>query len=741
MSRGLELVGALGGTALVGFGVLPLLHGELPPEVWFEAHWPRKVEPDATLALLRDLAAHRRPPVVTFELRVSNGRVRYRLATSERDAKNLQRTVTTFVPGTLLEPIDSSKQIAFKRAVEVRLTARERSLRSEAPNEVALSLLSTLASIGNGTVVVQWLLGPRLTPLHVRHDSTGLPSNSRWVREALLGNAQPLDGRAQTQLRAKVGDHGFRATCRVATTLTDPKIGDSQLHRVVDALRVAESSGVHLRARPANAALVTSAQPARRWGMAINVGELLGPLAWPLGDAGYPGVERISSRRLPAPASVPKAGRIVCDSNDPTTPRPLAQDVHDALTHTLLLGPTGTGKSNLIASMALPDIAAGRGVVVVDPKTDLIDDILRRIPPERLDDVVVLDPSDIAPVGLNPLANAGASTELVVDQLMAVFRGLYEDLGPRTSDILHSGLRAIAGSSSPTLCALPMLLSDERYRASLAKDATDAFGLQPFFAWFRSLSNAEAATVVAPAMNKLRPLVSRPALRAILGQMSPRFDMREVFTRRKVLLVSLGSGVVGPEAARLLGSLVVSQLWFAAQARSQIDPEKRAPVVAYLDEWHTLLHAPVELSDLLAQSRALGLGLVLANQSLSQLPPATRSAALANARSKVCFRLSAEDASILVRTTELLDATDFQSLGRYEVYASLVAAGSVTPYASGITRELRPPSSDPDAIRSRSRERYGVDRAETDTHLLAIGSDSDGSIAGGAIGKRKRGSA
>lgn len=741
MSHSVELASALGGTALVGFGVLPLLHRELPPEVWFNLHWPREVEPDAALALLRDLAAHRRPAVIVFELLVTNGRVTHRLGTAEHDAKNLQRTVSAFIPGTLLEPIDSPKQIVFKRAVEVRLTARERSLRSEAPNEVALSILSTLASIGNGTVVLQWLLGPRLTPLHIRHDSTGLPSSARWVSEALLGSSPPLDGRAKTELRDKVGDHGFRATCRVGTTITDPKIGDGQLRRVVGALRVAESSGAHLRARGGNAEVVGKGQPPRRWGMAINVGELLGLLGWPLGEDRYPGVERISSRRLPAPALVAKAGRIVCDSNDPTTPRPLAQYAPDALMHMLLLGPTGTGKSNLIASMALQDIEAGRGVVVVDPKTDLIDDILRRIPAERLGDVVVLDPSDTSPVGLNPLANAGASTELVVDQLMAVFRGLYEDLGPRTTDILHSGLRAIAGSSSPTLCALPMLLSDERYRGSVAMDATDAFGLQPFFAWFRSLSSAEAATVVAPAMNKLRPLVSRPALRAILGQTSPRFDMREVFTRRKVLLVSLGSGVVGPEAARLLGSLVVSQLWFAAQARAQIDPEKRAPVVAYLDEWHTLLHAPVELSDLLAQARALGLGLVLANQSLSQLPPATRSAALANARSKVCFRLSAEDASILARTTELLDAADFQSLGRYEIYASLVAAGSATPYASGITRELRPPSSDPDAIRRRSREHHGVDRAETDARLLAIGSEGDdATIAGGSIGKRKRGS-
>ena len=141
MSRGLEFAAALGGTALAGFGVLPFLHHELPPEVWFEVRWPRDVEPDAALALLRHVAAHRRPPIAAFEIRVSNGQVAYRLGSSERDAGNLQRTILTFLPGALLEPVDTIKPIVFKRAVEARLTSRERSLRTDdAPQIVVADL-------------------------------------------------------------------------------------------------------------------------------------------------------------------------------------------------------------------------------------------------------------------------------------------------------------------------------------------------------------------------------------------------------------------------------------------------------------------------------------------------------------------------------------------------------------------------------------------------------------------------
>ena len=66
----------------------------------------------------------------------------------------------------------------------------------------------------------------------------------------------------------------------------------------------------------------------------------------------------------------------------------------DSLEHTILLGPTGSGKSTAMLSLILADIYAGRSVIVLDPKADLVNSILERIPDGRKDDVVVIDPSD-----------------------------------------------------------------------------------------------------------------------------------------------------------------------------------------------------------------------------------------------------------------------------------------------------------------------------------------------------------
>jgi hypothetical protein len=77
--------------------------------------------------------------------------------------------------------------------------------------------------------------------------------------------------------------------------------------------------------------------------------------------------------------------------------------------------------------------------------------------------------------------------------------------------------------------------------------------------------------------------------------------MRQIFTERKVLLVPLRRGFIGPDAAGLLGSLVVGELWLAVQERAGIAPAKRHPVAVVIDEVQDYLHLPTDLGEALAQ--------------------------------------------------------------------------------------------------------------------------------------------
>jgi hypothetical protein len=671
---------------------------------------------------------------IVFELRMTKGRLQHLVGVPAFDSARLLHHFRTYVPDVLLERVTRPRE-GLRHAVALRLGSRERALRTDSAPEISRALLSALAAAPRSTVV-QWQLGRRLTPSHIATDSVGLPSVGRSLSQAFTHGLAPLDTGARRDLQEKVGERGFAATLRIATSIQDAKAARAALRSIVSAARVAEAPGVPLRVRGVPALPVSEARPSRRFGLSINVQELVGLLGWPLGDASYPGVRRLTSRRLPVPEQVAAQGRIIGEGNHPSTQRPVALGVRDALMHTHVLGPTGVGKSTLLANLALADIEAGRAVVVVEPKGDLIADLLARIPQERVDDVVVLDPADdIAPVGLNPLH--GVSPELAADQVLAVFRGLYGDyLGPRTTDVLHAALLTLARAKDATLVALPLLLTEEPLRRKLTAPLRDDIGLAPFWAWYESLTEGERQQVIGPVMNKVRPFLLRARLRHVLGQAQPRFSMRQVFTERKILLVPLGKGSLGSEAAGLVGSLVIAQLWQATQSRSSIAPERRHPVSVYVDEFQDFLHLPTDLGDVLAQARGLGVGLTLAHQHLAQLSPSMRAAVLANARSRVCFRLSAEDAGAIARSTDLLDASDLQELGRYEAYASLVSDAAVQPFASITTQALANAMGDADVVRATSRERNGVpvESIEQDVRDLSAGSPANG----GSIGSRRR---
>ena len=354
------------------------------------------------------------------------------------------------------------------------------------------------------------------------------------------------------------------------------------------------------------------------------------------------------------------------------TERPIALSTRDSLRHVHVLGPSGVGKSTLLARLIAQDIAAGRGVVVVDPKSDLVSDVLSHIPPERIDDVVVVSPSDRDhPVGINPLAGGGLAPELVADGLLATFKGLYAAYwGPRTEDILSAALLTLARAPGSTLVALPLVLGDAGFRRRIIRHLDDPIVLEPFWATFdQQWTDGERTQAVAPVLNKVRPFL-RPQLRTILGQAEPRFDLRQVFTERKIVLVDLAKGTIGEEAAALLGSLVIGGLWRAMLNRTTIAPERRHPVSVVLDEFQDYLRLPLDLSEALAQARGLGVSFTLAHQFMHQLDAPMRSAVLANAQNRICFRLADEDARLLATTGSGLESEDFASLGAYEFYSS-----------------------------------------------------------------------
>jgi hypothetical protein len=732
------IVGLLGGAALAAGGVLLAVRGfyREPDLAWLALHWPQTLEPEACLAFLRQLASDRRGRLVVLEVEFGGGSVSYRLGVHPAAVQETSQLLRSLVPG--LEVVETERRLELAESWRIGLNTRSRILRHEA-EPVARAVLAGLAAVGrNEAVVLQWLLGPRLRPFPVSAATTSNGEES--LLGLLLDDRKRLDAERRSALAAKRSEHGFACLARIGVGAATPKRARQLAASVLAGLRSAEAPGIVLNLRiEQTQRFQRVAVPRFRWPLVLNATELVGLTGWPIGKQPLPGMPKLAARRIRADARIQSGGRVIACATAPGDDRELGLNVADALQHLHVIGPTGVGKSTLLLNLVTQDIAAGRGVALIDPKGDLVDEVLCRIPAARIGDVVVLDPTDADyPVGLNPLADARRDPELVADQVLAVFHSLYErSWGPRTQDILHASLLSLAGKKGTSLCALPVLLTSPRVRRHLLAAVDDPVALGPFWAWFEGLSEGERQQAIAPVMNKLRPFLLRPRVRGVLGQLSPRFEIERVFTHRKILLVSLAKGLLGPEASSLLGSLVVAELWYAALGRVAVPPEERRAVSVFIDEFQDYLHLPTDLADALAQARGLGVGLTLAHQHLAQLTPQMRSAVLANARSQVCFQLASEDALAFARSTRDLEAEDFQRLGRYEVYLRLVVGGEVTSFASGRTLPPSPPTSDPAQVRAASRERYGrpVGEIEAEIRRLIEGDTNDQ----GPLGIRPRG--
>ena len=123
------------------------------------------------------------------------------------------------------------------------------------------------------------------------------------------------------------------------------------------------------------------------WPITLNSEELAGLVGWPVELVAMPGLILGGCRQVPASPLIPSTGTVVADSTYPGDERPMAMEVTGRLRHMHLLGPTGVGKSTLMVQMALSDLEAGRGLVMLDPKGDLVQAVLERVPEHRRRDV------------------------------------------------------------------------------------------------------------------------------------------------------------------------------------------------------------------------------------------------------------------------------------------------------------------------------------------------------------------
>ena len=382
----------------------------------------------------------------------------------------------------------------------------------------------------------------------------------------------------------------------------------------------------------------------------------------------------------------------------------------DRRRHLWAIGKTGTGKSTLIANMAIDDMKKGRGVAIIDPHGDLSDIILNYVPANRMNDVVYFNPIDRdRPVRLNILeVKNPAQRELIVSGIVAIFNKLYgHSWGPRLEYILRNTLLALSEIPNMTLVEVPRLLTDREFRRNAMTKVNDPVIKRYFENEFDKMPEKMLQESISPILNKVGQFISSPLIRAIIERPQSSIDMESIMNEGKILIANLSQGKLGEDNAALIGAMLITKFQLAAMNRVDRREDERRDFYLYVDEFQNF--ATESFIKILSEARKYKLNLTLANQYMAQIPLEVQKAILGNAGSIISFTIGADDARIIMKEFgDVFTDKDLVNLENYQIAVRLMVE-SMSGRAF-VARTLPLPSSrneNRDKVIRVSRERWG----------------------------------
>jgi hypothetical protein len=381
----------------------------------------------------------------------------------------------------------------------------------------------------------------------------------------------------------------------------------------------------------------------------------------------------------------------------------------DRRKHMYLVGKTGTGKSTVIANMAINDMRNGDGMAIVDPHGDLCNALLDYIPSFRINDVAYLDPSDLEyPFHINPLEIKNqAEKELISSGIVSIFYKLYHfSWGPRLEYILRNAILTLLSVPNSTLLAIPELLTNETYRAKVVEKMADPV-LKNFWVYeFNKMSPQMRSEAVSPILNKVGQFLSSQTIRNIVGSPVSTIDLETMMNEGKIVLVNLSQGKLGEDNSALLGAMIITKIQLAAMNRVYQAETSRRDFFLYVDEFQNF--ATRSFIKILSEARKYRLNLILANQYIGQIDEDVQNAIFGNAGSLMSFGVGATDARPLSREFgEKYAEDELVGLGNYQTIMKLsIDNHTSTPFSATTLPLPRSMNQNREKVIRSSRERF-----------------------------------
>lgn len=605
---------------------------------------------------------------ISFEILAQNGEIRIQFTSSKSDILRLQSHLKAFFP-TIIIQIKDALDINFDLNETVAIADfgldNEFMLPINTTDSLTIDpLTSIIATLGileeNETAIFQFIFKGVTAPwsrdmLYAVSDGRGgsffegypefIKGTQEKVSDPLFGVVMRIGVQGRTEERS-------RSLARdLARTITT--VSSSEYNRLIPLSNEGYEYNDHLR----NIYHRTT----NRIGFILNSKELVHFIHYPNKTvvSDKLGLSGSKTKRQEYPS---KEGIHIGTNIHQGQEFPIRLDIESRLSHTHIIGATGVGKSTLVANMMLGDIEDGRGCAIFDPHGDICDDLLKRIPSYRIQDVILIDPSDSEhPIGFNLLeAHTEAEKIVLSSDLVSAFKRHATAWGDNMTAVLQNAVNTILDSTrGGTLIELKRFLIEDSFRNEYLTSVDD-----PSLHYYWQHEYPMVRKGIAPLLTRIDTFLRPKLVRYMLVQKSG-VDISKCLRENKIVLLKLSQGLIGEQNSYLLGSLFLAKFNQGALARQSESRESRSPYMLYLDEFQNFITPSIE--GILSGARKYALGITIVHQDLGQIQDsALLNSILSNPKIRICFRLGDNDAKRLESGFSYFEQSDLQNLERGE---------------------------------------------------------------------------
>ncbi len=652
--------------------------------------------------------------VVSLEIVSKKSDIRFYVSAPAKIIDLVEKTIYGYYPSADIRHVDEPNifsetgKIAYTSLVQKQVVYQPIKTFKELPTDSLAAITSSLSKMGEDEgAIIQFLIRPARSKWNKQGKS--------YVSSVKKTESDPekatfkTDQKTLEKIDEKSSKPGFDTTLRIVVSSTNKTLAEAHLKNIKSVFSQFNSDLNSLKSPKfmlfkggfmmnfIYKFFPVAELPFLKRSSIFSSEELATLFHFPNKTVETPHIHWLKAKTAPVPAEVPQeGGTYIGQGYYRGIKRPVYIDYEDRRRHIYIIGKTGTGKSQLLKDMAIQDIRAGHGVCVIDPHGDLIDEIVKYIPPNRAEDVIYFDPSDSErPMGLNLVEAYGEQEQhFMTTSIINLMYKLYDPqrtgiIGPRFEHAVRNAMLTVMADPGSTFVEVMRALTDAKFVQELLPKVKDPIIKRYWTDQIAQTSDFHKSEVLDYIVSKFGRFVTNKLIRNIIGQSKSAIDFRKVMDEGKILLINLSKGKLGEENSSFLGLILIPKILVAAMSRQEIPEDKRRDFFLYVDEFQNF--ATPDFATILSEARKYHLNLTVANQFIGQVEEEVKNAVFGNVGTLISFRVGVTDASYLQREYQpVFGESDLINIERFHVYMKTVVNNEpVPPFSADLTKDIQ----------------------------------------------------